>query len=216
MPTKAKSTKKRIDWKKIFTPPIIICAILCVFCVVMVVICLLFPSTKEVSVTSSVENMKALDAITPKDQLVQEFTSDGDYTRFGLYYANFSNYIQGGELHIDIKNPSGEVNKFTYNIGGVIDNTFVYVDYPLSKDMVYTISIYITGTAQGITFFTTTANNQGAKLTENGQLQKSSIIMSFVNERTDYFAAWYYFLAFALVLCYAVLKVDKDLYVKKS
>lgn len=218
MPTKAKNsadTKHPTKWQKFFTPQITISILLCVFCAIMAVVCFINPGTKEISHTSPVENMKSLEVITPKDQIVQKFTSDNDYVSFGLYYANFSNYIQGGKLHVDIGNSNKSIEKFTYDISGAIDNTFLYIDYPLQKDETYTLTIYLTD-AQGITFFTTTADNYHATMSRNQQTQPVSIIMSFVTTSKDSFAAWYYIMAIALILCYVVLKIDKDVYAQKS
>lgn len=214
MPTKAKSLKEGGNWKKNLTPQIVICLILCIFSAVMTVYCFLHPDTKEVSVTSLVEDMKPLDAVTPEDRLVQTFIADDDYSRFGLYYANFSNYIQGGELHIDVRDASGQVANFAYNIGGVIDNTFIYIDYPVSMGETYTLTIYISGTAQGITFFTTMADSYETTLQLNNQPQNSSIIMSFVSQTQDSFKAWYGIMAISLLFCYMSLKVNKDFYDK--
>lgn len=219
MPTKAKTVSKpqKLDkWHKIFTPQIIIAAILCIFCTIMAIVCLLNSRTKEISVTSPVENMKPLDAITPKDCIEQKFTADNDYTRFGLYYANFANYIQGGTLHIDIVDSSGTKMQSGRNIAGILDNSFLYFDYPLQKDETYTITIYLTDNAQGITFFTTTADNYDAELFLNKNPQSSSIIMAFTTETKDSFAAWYYVMIIALTLCYIVLKINKDAYAEKS
>ncbi len=214
MPTKANSLKESGGWKKSLTPQIVICLILCIFSAAMAVYCFLHPDTKEVSVTSSVEDMKPLDAVTPGDRLVQTFTADNNYSRFGLYYANFSNYIQGGELHIDVRDASGRVANFAYNIGGVIDNTFIYIDYPVNMGETYTLTIYISGTAQGITFFTTMADSYEATLRLNNQPQNSSIIMSFVSQTQDSFKAWYGIMAISLLFCYMSLKVNKDFYDK--
>ena len=215
MPTKAKIIKNA-KLQKIFTPQITIATALIIFCVIMAVVCLLNPGTKEVSVTSPVENMKPLDAITPKEHVVQKFTSDGDYTKFGLYYANFSNYIQGGNLYISIENSQGETTNFSYNIGGIFDNSFLYINYPLKKNETYTVTIHISDDAEGITFFTTTTNNYNAVLKINKQTVNSSIIMVFNNSVRDAFAMWYYIMAIALISCYIVLKIDKDAYVKKA
>lgn len=220
MPTKAKAAAKAKNhparWRKIFTPQIIIAGAASLFCIVMTIVCLLNPGTKTVSVTSLVENLKPLDAVKPKDRLVQQFTSDGDYVRFGLYYANFSNYIQGGKLHVDVQKSHGEVVQFTYDIAGAFDNSFLYIDYALEKDEVYTVTVYITDGAEGITFFTTTADNYHAKLALNKTPLSSSIIMTFVSETKDSFAAWYYVMALVLLTCYIVLKIDKDVYVQNS
>lgn len=200
-------------WQKIFTPQIIIASVASLFCIVMVIVCLLNPGTKTVSVASPVENLKPLDAVKSKDRLVQQFTSDGDYVRFGLYYANFSNYIQGGKLHVDVQKSHGEVVQFTYDIAGAFDNSFLYVNYPLEKDEIYKVTIYTTDGAEGITFFTTSISSYSAKLTFNNTPLSSSIIMAFVSETKDSFAAWYYVMALALIACYIVLKIDKDVYV---
>lgn len=221
MPIKAKTTiktrklAKPTRWQKIFTPQIIIAVVLCAFCTIMAVVCFLNPGTKETSVTSPVENMTPLDAITPKDCVVQKFTSDDNYTKFGLYYANFSNYIQEGNLHISIENPQKEKTDFTYNIGGLFDNSFLYIDYPLEKDETYIVTIRISD-AEGITFFTTTASNYSATMTINKQAEDASIIMAFVTEIKDSFSAWYFVMAVALDLCYIVLKVDRSVYDKKN
>ncbi len=214
MPTKAKSLKEGGNWKKNLTPQIVICLILCIFSAAMTAYCFLRPGTKEVSVTSLVEDMKPLDAVTPEDRLVQTFTADDNYSRFGLYYANFSNYIQGGELHVDVRDASGRVANFAYNIGGVIDNTFIYIDYPVNMGETYTLTIYISGTAQGITFFTTMADSYEATLQLNNQPQNASIIMSFVSQTQDSFKAWYGIMAISLLFCYMSLKVNKDFYDK--
>ncbi len=216
MPTKARTAAKTkshtVIWQKIFTPQIIVAGIASLFCIVMMIVCLLNPRIKTISVASPVENLKPLDAVKPKDQLVQQFTSDGDYVRFGLYYANFSNYIQGGKLHVDVQKSHGEAAQFTYDIAGAFDNSFLYVDYPLEKDEVYTVTIYTTDDAEGITFFTTSISSYNTKLTFNNTPLSSSIIMAFVSKTKDSFSAWYYVMALALIACYTVLKIDKDVY----
>lgn len=219
MPTKAKTkitrkTQMPTKWQKIFTPQIIIATVLCVFCAIMTVVCLLNPGTKEISVTSPVENLDTIGAITPRDLAIQTFTSDGDYSSFGLYYANYSNYIQGGKLHIEIEDSSGEKSEFTYNISGIIDNSIMYINYSLQANMNYTIRIHLSDDAEGITFFSTTsAENYNAKLTVNGKTCESSIIMAFSTKVRDSFSAWYYVMAIAFILCYIVLKIDKEAYV---
>lgn len=213
MPTRAKTARApKRSWKQIFTPPTVIATFLGAVCVVMIIVSFLNPGTKAVSVTSPVEHMQPMAAITPEDRLVQTFTAADSYSRFGLYYANFGNYMQGGELHIDVRDSKKVTTQFVFNIGGVSDNAFVYVDYPLLKNEAYTVTIYITGTAQGITFFTTTADNYNAQLQRDRKPQDFSIIMSFVSTSPDTFAAWYYIMALALILCYVVLKLDKDVY----
>lgn len=220
MPTKAKAsrqTSKIAIWRKFFTPPIIFATILGIFCAIMIAICFLNPSTKETSVTATVKNMQSLDAVKPRDRLVQTFTTDDhDYSNFGLYYANFSNYTQGGQLHIDVKNSAGQTEQFTYDIGGIIDNTFLYVDYPLQSQTTYTLIIYVSDDAQGITFFTTTSGDYNTKLVVNKQPQDSAIIMAFVSESPDRFAAWYYVMGLTLIACYVVLKINKDIYGQKA
>lgn len=220
MPTKVKDSTnadKTTGQQGLFTPQIIISVILCIFCTIMTVICLLNPSIKETSVISPVENMLPIKTITPNDKVVQKFISDDNYVRFGLYYANYSNYVQGGNLHINIKDANNEVDEFVYNIGGIIDNTLMYIDYPLQKDETYTITIYITDGAQGITFFATDSDsNFNAELLHNKEPQDNSIIMSFVTEQNDYFSAWYYIMAIAIIMCYIALKINKDAYVKKT
>lgn len=218
MPTKAKphiDTKELTKWRKLFTPPIAIALALISLCLVMTVICFVFPSIQETSVTSPVENLTSLESITPGDKVVQKFTSDGNYTRFGLYYANYSNYYQGGKLHINIKDSHGNSEDFTYNIGGITDNTFMYINHPLEEHETYTLTIHITDGAQSITFFTTTSkDNYDAELLINQKPQTSSIVMAFVSEVEDRFTVWYYIMAISLILCYIVLKIDKDVYAK--
>jgi len=183
----------------------------------MIVVCLLNPGRKEASATSLIENRQPLEMVVPGDQLIQEFTADDDYARFGLYYANYSNYAQGGELHIDVEDSSKETTNFTYKIGGIFDNTILYIDYALKQGERYKVTISVDEPAQGITFFTTdAADNYGAKLSRNRQPQDSTIIMTFTQERTDAFSAWYYVMVLSLILCYAVLKLDKDVYVQKA
>lgn len=219
VPTRGKPTiraKMPIQWQKIFTPQIIIASVLLIFCTIMIVVCLLNPGTKEVSVTSAVENMAPLDAITPKDRVVQKFTADDDCAKFGLYYANFSDYIQGGNLHIDVTNSQEETTTFTYDIGGTFDNSFLYLDYPLKKGETYVVNIYVSDGARGVTFFTTMADNYDAKLTINGHVEDFSIIMTFNNYVEDIFAAWYYVLFATLIMCYLVLKIDRSVYGRKA
>lgn len=221
MPIKAKkassSDTKLHQWCKIFNPQIIIATLICVLCIIMAVVCFIKPGTKDVSVTSPVKDLEPLTAITPKDRVSQTFTSDDDYNYFGLYYANYFNYTQNGRLHIDVEDDSGAVSNFSYVISGVIDTSFLYVDYPLQKSETYKITIHVTDDAQGITFFTTTSdNNYSAELHFNKKREPATIIMAFVTEERDVFNAWYYVMIFTLSLCYIIVKVDKDAYVKKA
>ena len=217
MPIEVKATNKTqsfTKWQKIFTPQIIVATVLCVFCAIMAIVCLLNPGTKETSITSPVENMDIIGVITPKDKVVQTFVSDGNYSSFGLYYANYVNYIQGGELLIDVEGSNGESSKFTYDIGGIIDNTIMYVDYPLKENVAYTITIQLSDDAEGITFFSTASTeNYEAKLTINKNPRKDTIIMAFATEVEDSFTAWYYVMAIVIILCYIVLKIDRGAYV---
>lgn len=220
MPTKTKTPrnlkKQRIDLQKIFTPRIIVCITLCILCLVMVVVCVSNPGTKEVSVTSPVENMQALDAVTSKQRIVQRFTSDDNYTKFGLYYANFGDYIQSGNLHIDVENSKQETISFTYRINGIADNGFLYINHPLEKDEIYKVSIHASDEVRGITFFTTTAKNYDAAMSINNQPEDYSIIMAFNNETKDVFSAWYFILVIVLIMCYMTLTIDRSIYDRKN
>lgn len=216
MPTKPKAAQQQISWRKIFSPQIIICTVLCIVCLIMAVVCVLIPGTKEISVTSPVEDMEVLDAITSDQRVVQKFTSDDNYTKFGLYYANFGNYVQGGDLYIDVKNSKQETSSFTYRISNIADNGFLYINYPLEKNETYNVDIHISSEAQGITFFTTAAKNYDATMSINNHLEDRSIIMAFSNETKDIFSAWYYILAISLIMCYMALTVDRSIYDKKN
>ena len=221
MPTKGKKPQKNrnkpIEWRKIFTPQIKIAAILASICLVMIVACIASPGTKKVSVVSPLQEIAPMEKVTLGDKITQKFTPDSDYDGLGLYYANYTNYVQSGELHVDVES-SGERNQFAYNIGMLTDNSFFYINQTLKKDKPYTITLYLTGNVEGVTFFTTTeAGPYNVKLSRNGKaVETSALVMAFVTECKDYFATWYFMIILALIACYVALNIKEEVYVQKA
>lgn len=212
MSTKEKTSLVIPRWRKILSPGVCICLIIIVACLIGSVVALTHPRTKKSAEVYTVADFAPLDLVKPDDVLEQHFTVDGDFSSFGLYFANYSKPIHQGDLLITIQPDNGPVTTIKRQLGSLLDNNFTYFDYDMSAGTSYTLRIRTEGTDSPITFFTSISDKNPASLLINGKQSDRHLIMAFAKPQKDIFAAWYFVMGAALAGFIALVIVNKEFY----
>lgn len=176
----------------------------------------LFPPRKSTPIgTYKIENLGTLPPIVPGDVYTQAFTSDDDYSQFGLLFAGNNQILDNGTMEVEVYHQGIMTGHCSKKLIGLMDLFFFYCDCSLKKDQNYELSIFTKDTSLPITFFSTTADMDKTKLDLNGKPQKAVIVMDFAKERKDYMVVWYFIVAANIVICYLIINIGQETHESK-
>ncbi len=188
-----------------------ICNIMMICFSFMIIFTLLFPNKKPVTDSFQLKNAEPIGEIKNKDILEQRFLCLQDYQKVGILFANYNKVIDQGNLTIKIIDSKKNTKTQKIKLSMIVDNSYLYIDYPFKKGENYTIQLTTNNANYPITLYTTKSKVKQATFRYNNQKWDRNIALSFMYMKNDYFNIWYYMLFILIVGCYKILmKYNKE------
>ncbi len=178
------------------------------------IIVLIFP--KKVLTTTNIE----LDNVTPMEPfhdgtvITQDFSGSKNHKKFAIHFATYQHIYEDGKINVTITNhKTNKKVKKVIKATSLTDTSATTINYPLKKNVSYTIEIKTKGIPEEhkLTLYTTDFDNDEHKLTINGEEQKGNLVFYYIDNQNSYFNIWYVFLLLSIsVILYPICMMEGE------
>ncbi len=138
------------------------------------------------------------------DIIEEEFTSNGNYKKIGIPFANYGKVIDKGWFDVTITNSKTKEKKFKNKLGNIVDNEDYYIKYKLKKNNKYKISIKIHKPKYPVTLYLTKEDKKSVTK-YNGNILDKNIRLSFMKYSKDYSVIWNFSFIISIIVLYVIL-----------
>lgn len=180
------------------------------------ILVLVFPKKVINTTNIKLENVTPMEPFTDEAIITQDFSVSKNYKKFAIQFATYQHIYKDGKINVTITNH--KTNKKVIKVikaTSLTDTSATTINYPLKKNVSYTIEIKTKGIPEEhkLTLYTTDFDNDKYKLTINGEEQQENLVFYYMNSQNSYFNIWYVFLLLSIsVILYPIcmMEVEKN------
>lgn len=174
------------------------------------IISLIVPQKVYSSKTLTSSSAAIVNEVNNNDVIKQNFISDGNYEKIGIYLGTYETIFKKGKIILTITDENNKEKTIEEKLLNISDNNYHYFNYQLEKGKEYTMSISIKNSDSPISVYSLEETEEEKQLTFNGKVRQSSIALSFMYAEKSYFNVWYSLMGLVLLTgCLVMINPNK-------